>query len=152
MARLSGCRSTSCKGRGYELMVMRRAFCVVHLGIVGIALLAVGSSPCLASTFDSAKKEIEGVLKQVTIAVQRRDIKTFGSFMGPGYTATNTDGKVMKRDEVLNSWSVIMGSLHDVTWKRTIIQISKTGKTVRTVTAGHLVGKMSGQDKKVHKM
>jgi len=115
--------------------------------LLALAFLVTFAS---AGPLDRIKRGLEKTFSQVTRALQHKDIKGFMAAMASDYTATDPTGKVSTRAEVEQSFTSLMNSLHDISWKRTVKKITKKGTIYETTTDGHMVAKSTGPDKKDH--
>ncbi len=79
----------------------------------------------------NVKRELENVLKQVTSALQHKDIDAFSASMAPDYTATDPSGKVMTRAQVVQSFSGLMNALHDIKWSRNVKKLTRRGRFMK---------------------
>ncbi|HWD40807.1 MAG TPA: nuclear transport factor 2 family protein [Fimbriimonas sp.] len=101
----------------------------------------------LVVAFPGSDAKVRAVLmrhyQQVTVALQKRDVRILRMIMAPDFLVATPAGKA-NRDEVIRGFDQQSKAMKDLKWDRKIMSLHVKGGTAVAVVKGHLTAKLTG--------
>ena len=109
-------------------------------------MLAVAQSPSIKGA--SLKDALQAKYDSISTAFSRKDATAFDHVFGPKYVLVGTSGKKIDRKELLADYKRQMSQLSDISWPRTLDNVSGSGTNATVTVHGHFKGTLTKPDGK----